>query len=444
MRQWLRRRNVSAGLFDRLSDSQLPARVRAAVLRQQESSEIAIGWVQLAVVSAFATLYALAPKTFADDTFAPVPWALGGYFLFTVLRLLLAHQRRLNDFMLYLSIVFDMGLLLGLIWSFHLQYEQPPSFYLKAPTLLYAFIFIALRALHFEARFVLAAGFTAAAGWGAMMWYAMGDMSLADPITRDYVEYMTSNRILLGAEFDKIISILVVTGILAYGVDRARRLLEHGVAEAQTAQQLARFVPSEVAALVAGSEDGVTPGQGEVQEATILFTDIESFTGIAERRAPRALIAALNEYFALVAEPIHRRGGVISQFQGDAILATFNAPRPDAQHAEHAVLAALDIQRLLDGRTFGDGIVFNTRVGINSGEVVGGLVGSGERVSYTVHGDDVNLAARLEALNKEYGTRVIVSESTRARIDDTQLEFRRLGEVEVRGRRQPLVIYTIG
>lgn len=125
------------------------------------------------------------------------------------------------------------------------------------------------------------------------------------------------------------------------------------------------------------------------------------------------------------------------------MLATFNAPRPDPNHASNAVKAALGIQGLLKGKLFGNGVAFNTRIGINSGSVVGGLVGTGERVGYTVHGDNVNLAARLEQLNKEYGTRIMISENTRALIEPGTYEFRALGDVSVRGRQQPVRIYTI-
>ncbi|MCZ6471560.1 MAG: adenylate/guanylate cyclase domain-containing protein, partial [Gammaproteobacteria bacterium] len=105
--------------------------------------------------------------------------------------------------------------------------------------------------------------------------------------------------------------------------------------------------------------------------------------------------------------------------------------------------AALGIQQVLEGTLFGDGTPFNTRIGINSGSVVGGLVGSGDRVGYTVHGDNVNLTARLEQLNKDYGTRIIISEQTRVLIEPGEYEFRALGEVSVRGRQQPVRIYTI-
>lgn len=423
---------------------QLPPRVRETIRRQQQSSEVLIGWVQLGVVVTFAVLYTLAPKTFTEEAeFAPVPWALATYLVFTVLRLTFALNRPLPDWMLYLSVVIDMLLLLGLIWSFHLQYKQPASFYLKAPTLLYVFIFIALRALRFQARFVIVAGLVAAAGWLVMVWYVIS-VDPQDPmITRDYVEYMTSNSILLGAEFDKIISILIVTAILAVALTRARRLLIQSVVDSSTAQDLSRFVPTEVVRQVRSSEKRVEAGQGEVRQATILFTDIEGFTTISESLSPEQLIGTLNEYFAVVVEPIERYNGVVNQFQGDAILASFNLPEAHPEHAANALRAAIEIQTALENRTFGDGITLKSRIGINSGTVVGGLVGTGNRLGYTVHGDDVNLAARLEQLNKEYGTRLLVSETTAELAGWDRFPFKRIGEVQVRGRKTPTTIYTL-
>ena len=184
-------------------------------------------------------------------------------------------------------------------------------------------------------------------------------------------------------------------------------------------------------------------GQGEVREATILFTDIEGFTTISETMTPTELIATLNDYFAVVSKPINEHGGVINQFQGDAILATFNLPETLPDHAAHAIRAALAMQEALKCTQFGNGIVLRSRIGINSGEIVGGLVGTGDRLGYTVHGDDVNLAARLEQLNKEHGTRIIVSGRTCELAGPAQFPFKKLGSTTVRGRRTPVVIYTL-
>jgi len=421
----------------------LPLRVREVIANEQDASEILIGWVQLGVVCTFATLFYLSPKPAgANPMFAPEPWVIAAYLVFTLVRLVLAHRRRLPGWLLYLSIVADMALLLGLIWTIHVKYQQPASFYLKVPTLLYVFIFISLRALRFEVRYVVLAGAVAATGWLLMVLYVI-TVDPANPmITRNYVEYMTSNSVLLGAEFDKVISILIVTAILAVAIARARRLLIHSVVEGSAAAELSKFVPSEVARQAKSAEEGMQAGQGELREATILFTDLEGFTTVSEGLTPQQLIATLNEYFAVISEPIVRHGGVINQFQGDAILATFNVPDELPGHAEHAVRAALEIRSILERRTFGSGIALKSRIGINSGEVVGGLVGTRERLGYTVHGDEVNLAARLEQLNKDYGTRIIVSGRTRDLARESGLSFEHLGTTTVRGRRSPVDIYT--
>jgi adenylate cyclase len=424
--------------------AELPARIASRVRAQEEASEILVGWIQLAVVLGFGIVYLVAPKTFsAAAPFQPVPWALSVYLAFTLLRLALAHLHRLPEWLRYVSIVIDMTLLLGLIWSFHLQYEQPPSFYLKAPTVLYIFIFIALRTLNFDARKVLTAGAVAVAGWLVLVAYVISIDPRDTMITRDYVRYMTSNSVLIGAEVDKVIVILVVTSILGYAIMRNRRLLTYAVTESTSNQDLARFVPADVANLIKTSEDGLQVGFGELREATVLFLDLEGFTEMSERLAPETLVRTLNEFYAAAALPLARHDGVINQFQGDAILATFNAPRLNPDHAANAIRAALEIHGLLAARTFGDGLVLRARIGINTGVVIHGLIGTPDRLGYTVIGDEVNIAARLEALNKEYGTSLIVSESTRDRAGAERFAFRLLDEARVRGRTAPTRIYEV-
>ncbi|MEE9598469.1 MAG: adenylate/guanylate cyclase domain-containing protein [Acidiferrobacterales bacterium] len=204
-------------------------------------------------------------------------------------------------------------------------------------------------------------------------------------------------------------------------------------------ETLGKFVSESIATAVLQDRGVVRP---QVREATILFTDIERFTAISEKLHPEEVIALLNEYFAVAAQPIHDNGGVITQFQGDAMLASFNLPVEDANHAANAVRAASAIQRLLANRRFGDGIALNTRVGINTGLVVGGTVGDGDRLGYTVHDDVVNLAARLEQLNKEYDSRVLLSQRT-AELAGDSFAFKKIGEVAIRGHETPVTIYEL-
>lgn len=433
---------IGTFVFGEKIRTRLPERVSRAIAKQQVDGEILVGWVQLFMVVFFGTVYAIAPKTQAVTGFTPVIWALSLYFLFTVLRLMLAYRRFLPPWLLMTSVVMDMGLLMVLIWSFHLQYEQPASFYLKVPTMLYVFIFIALRTLRFEVRYILLAGAVAALGWLALMLYVL----FSDPsdmmITTDFVVYMTSNSILVGAEVDKILTIMMVTGVLAVAVARSQRVLVRAVVDHTAAKDLSRFVSPEVAARIANADQAMQPGEAEVKEATVLFTDIEGFSTFSERLTPAELMKTLNEYFAAVDEVIERHGGVITQFQGDAMLITFNTPKPDPDHAANAVRTAIGIQDVLADRTFGDGITMKTRCGINTGRLIGGAVGTRDRLLFTVHGDEVNIAARLEQLNKEFGTYVLVTAETVAKAG-SEFVFKKVCETALRGRRAPVEIYAL-
>jgi len=203
-----------------------------------------------------------------------------------------------------------------------------------------------------------------------------------------------------------------------------------------------RYVDENVAATILRREgEGVLAG--ETRDATILFTDIAGFTTIAEVLPPDQLVAALNEYLETVLAPIRAHGGVVNTFIGDGLFASFNMPLACDGHAAAAVRAAIDIQRAVGDRTFGDlGVAFATRIGISTGGVIGGSIGAGQRMSFTLLGDTVNLAARLEELNKQHGTRILVSESTRAGCNG-QFSFDALGSIAVRGRSEPVAIFTI-
>lgn len=202
-----------------------------------------------------------------------------------------------------------------------------------------------------------------------------------------------------------------------------------------------KYVSESVAsALLQQSGDGRL--RGELREATLLFTDIEGFTTLSERLPPDLLIAVLNEYLALAIEPIQRHGGVVNSFIGDGLFASFNLPLANPDHAARAVAAAIDIQRALADRVFAGEVRLATRIGVNTGTVIGGTIGAGERLSYTLLGDAVNTAARLQELNKLHGTRILASEATRRAAGDG-FRFRSLGAVPIRGRSGTLSIHAV-
>ncbi|MEQ8667100.1 MAG: adenylate/guanylate cyclase domain-containing protein [Rhodospirillales bacterium] len=429
-------------LFGPAPEQNLPERIRQSIAEQQRQSEILVGWIQLSLVLTMATLYSLSPKTTAPDAIMVVPFALGIYFAITVARLIASYVSSLPHWALTVSTVVDIALLMVLIWSFHIQYEQPASFYLKAPTMLYAFIFIALRALRFDARYVLLAGASAIGGWLVLMVYVLYAVPDDPMITRDYVEYLTSNSILIGAEVDKLISIGLVTLVLAVAIFRAERMLRRATLDAVAAQDLSRFVSREVADRITHADETIRPGDGESKVATVMFTDIEGFSTISEKLTSAELVRTLNDYFGAIYEAIRPYGGVIAQYQGDAMLITFNTVTANEDHAANAVRTALVIQDLMASRTFGDGIAMKTRCGINTGEMTVGAVGAEERLIFTVHGDEVNIAARLEQICKQYETHIMVTASTRDAAGD-EFDYERMGEVVVRGRTRPTDIYTV-
>jgi len=397
--------------------SELPERVREAIQSQGDATERLIGWIQLAVVLTFATLYAVSPKTFpAGQAFQPVPWVIGAYALFTLLRLVLAHRISLPSWFLIVSIMFDMALLFGLIWSFHLQYQQPASFYLKAPTLLYVFIFIALRALRFEARFVIAAGLAAAAGWSVLVLYVITVDPSDTMITRDYVAYMTSNSILLGAEFDKMVSILMVAIILGVALIRGRALLVRAVSEGAAARELSRFFAPEVAERIRGAEQEVAVGSGELREAAILNLDLRGFTRFAKTRKPDEVMSLLAEYQHNMVQVIQDHGGSIDKFLGDGIMATFGVTEMSENHAADALRAlerALALAAEWTAAKQAEGMPCPEVNGaVATGRVVFGAVGDATRLEYTVIGDAVNLSAKLEQHNKALGSRALTDAAT--------------------------------
>ena len=394
----------------------IPERVLNAISAQQEASEKLVGWVQMGVVIFFGLLYAVSPKTFSRDlTFEPVPWFLGIWLVVTIIRLCLAYRYRISAPLLYLSIIIDMSLLLGMIWSFHLQYQQPPSFYLKSPTLLYVFIFIALRALRFEARYVITAGVVTAIGWAAMAVYATLASGGMDVITRDYVYYLTSNSVLKGAELDKVITILTVTAIIAVAITRAHKLLVKAVAEGAAAHDLSKFFSPEIARQITTAEQEVTAGTGQARDAAILMVDIRGFTRLSSIIKPDDLVCLLADYQSRIVPIIQRHGGTIDKFMGDGIMATFGAAVTSPTYAADALKALDDIME--------SSAIWSTklqhenkpplRVGaaVATGRIIFGAVGDESRMEYTVIGDAVNLAAKLEKHTKSEGVRALCTQA---------------------------------
>ncbi len=202
-------------------------------------------------------------------------------------------------------------------------------------------------------------------------------------------------------------------------------------------ETLGRFLPEEVARDLLAAGRILEPSEAK---ATVLVCDIEDFTLLTDSLGPRGIVEFLNAYFEVADEIIKRHRGVITQFQGDAILAVFNLPIANPDHAASALHAAIELVRAADEREFA-GVRVRNRTGLYTGRVMAGAVGSRGRTSYTVHGNAVNLASRIEALNKEYGTRILLAEKTAERCPGFALE--KVADAEIRGHGERVPLFTV-
>jgi adenylate cyclase len=302
------------------------------------------------------------------------------------------------------------------IWSFHLQYSQPPGLYLKAPTLLYVFIIIALRALRFEPRWVVLAGATACLGWLALVLYAIRSQGMASLVTHSYVEYMTSLKILVGAEVDKMISLGAVTAVLTLALLRARRLLVRSTAEATAAAELSRFFAPEIAQTIVSADEAIRPGDGMLRDAAAMFVDLRGFTTLAGMLEPKALIGLLGEYQGRVVRTVRAHRGSITTFLGDGVMITFGATRPSPTAAADALAAAaelLDVLGRWQEERRGSGLPApGIGVGVCFGTVTYGAIGGEGRLEYAVIGDPVNRAAKIQNATKAEQVRGLTTRDT--------------------------------
>jgi len=200
-----------------------------------------------------------------------------------------------------------------------------------------------------------------------------------------------------------------------------------------------KYVPKDVATVILDKKINL---EGEDRLCTILVTDIANYTTMSEELTPKEIVLMLNEYFSVLVNIIQNHKGVVNEFVGDAVFAMFNVPLDDPDHALNAINAALAIEKITMTRKFGKNRQLTTRIGINTGAVVAGNIGSADRLKYAVVGDEVNVAARLEQLNKEYGTHILLGENTYD-LAKNHFNFIQLGNVQLKGKKRTINVYKV-
>ncbi|MEQ1501220.1 MAG: adenylate/guanylate cyclase domain-containing protein [Myxococcota bacterium] len=264
---------------------------------------------------------------------------------------------------------------------------------------------------------------------------------------------LNADRIRYGApEIALAIVLMIGATAMALAMEaRIRRLVGQGAEAAVRAerarQRLGAYVSEEVAAVVLREPDAV-PG-GERREAAVLFTDLRGFTRTGESMSPDQLIAELNAYLEAMVPVVHAFGGVVDKYMGDAILAVFGVPEPTGDEATRAILAAEAMDRALVAHNRDRGHrglpPLRHGIGVHFGPVAAGHVGTRERLQYTVIGDTVNVASRLQTATKDAGVSVLLSETLVARAaaeGDRAPPTRSVPPVELRGRTGAIAVRT--
>jgi adenylate cyclase len=262
--------------------------------------------------------------------------------------------------------------------------------------------------------------------------------------------------LLIGAQLafeDKIIVTFVyalIAGVAALLLTAAIHGITVAFERAHTREAFARFVPESVVEEVLRSADGLRLG-GVQREATVMFSDLRGFTSFAETLQPAQVIDALNRYLTEMSEAILDHGGTLVAYMGDGIMAVFGAPLQQPDHADRALAAARDMLARLEGfnqwlreTDMHDG--FKMGIGLNTGSVMSGHVGSERRLEYTALGDTTNTAARLEGMTKGTPYQLYVADSTRAALRNPAdgEDLIEVGEFEVRGRRATIKLWSLG
>ncbi len=241
------------------------------------------------------------------------------------------------------------------------------------------------------------------------------------------------------------VTVPVLTLLFAFVGDLAWKYFVEGREKRQVKKLFSRYVSKDVYDQLVADPSLAALG-GARRHMTVLFSDIRGFTTMSEKGSPEDVVSQLNELFTRMVGVVFAHRGTVDKFVGDMIMALYGAPLDDDDHAEHAVQTALGMIVALDemnrhwasqGRP-----QLDIGIGINTGEMIAGNIGSDTIMSYTVIGDAVNLGARLESLNKDYGTRIIISEATRQRLKG-RYDIHPLGDVVVKGKSRPVAIFEV-
>jgi adenylate cyclase len=306
------------------------------------------------------------------------------------------------------------------------------------PVFLY-FIIIALSALSLNFRLCIYTGVVAALEYILLAWYLInftethGDFYNLPPISMFIVHIVKSSMILTTG----IITWIITNKLKKVFLKSFQSISEKNHIMSMFGQHVSPAVMEKLLLQKNSAE-------GEVQNVCMMFLDIRNFTTFSENRTPQEVVAYLNSLFDFMIDIVNRNHGIINKFLGDGFMAAFGAPFSDGFDSRNAVNASKQIlQKLKEEIEAGNILPTRVGIGLHTGEAVTGNIGSSQRKEYTIIGDVVNLASRIESLNKQFNSQFLISDTVREALGDTGNEAQSLGKVTVKGRAEPVEIFKL-
>ncbi|MBR0811657.1 adenylate/guanylate cyclase domain-containing protein [Bradyrhizobium diazoefficiens] len=293
------------------------------------------------------------------------------------------------------------------------------------------FIFVILSTLRLDFWLSAFTGFVAAAGLLSVALYYNSADEAGDPLI-----YLHAVRSV----------VILICGALAGAVGaQLRRQFAASIAAATARDRVTNLFgqhvsPQVVERLMAQG----TSASGDIRRVAVMFVDFRGFTAGAQSRTPQEVVDRLDGAFAVLVDILDKHGGIVNKFLGDGFLALFGAPLEASDAAPRAVAAGREMLSAMDRINAQTSWPLRIGIGIHFGEVVAGNIGSPRRKEYTVIGDTVNFASRLEALNKEFGSQFLISATVREALGEAGSDAVALGEVEVRGYERPVAVFQLG
>jgi adenylate cyclase len=392
------------------------------------------------VACCFPSLY---PKAFFQNIYGLPFWiwfssmlaaaAAYEYFLLLYLNQIIQHQKPFITLFRYFNVFEETSL--PTIAIFLLSQVIEPIYALVSPSSFIYFIFIILASLRLDFKLCLFTGTVAALEYGFLAWFFIA--SLPEP-------QMTELAIISHHIFKAMLFFLtgLVTGLITLEL---KKQMLHSFQALQERNNITNIFgqhvsPAVVEKLLHQSKEMTT----ETRHICVMFLDIRDFTRFSEKHSPKDTVTFLNTLFEPMIEIVNRHQGIINKFLGDGFMAIFGAPLSDGQDNQNAVNAALDIIETVNQKiTQGEIPVIRIGIGLHSGKAVTGNVGSNQRKEYTVIGDVVNLASRLEQLNKQFDSQLLISGTVWESLDKTTNPVIDKGTVYVKGRTEAVQVYQV-